>query len=188
VADNWSAWITTPATAVYGQEFYRWMVFDDPDWKVENFKLDRDYPLAHRRIAPILNVETTDLGAFARRGGKLILYQGWDDPVISAAETIRYVDAVRRRIGPASDASVRLFMVPGMGHCAGGPGATGFDMQPALEQWVEHDKPPQRVVAIKPNAGDAPLSRPLCPWPQTARYQGSGSTREASSFKCQPAR
>jgi feruloyl esterase len=184
VPGNWSAWVTTPQTAVFGQEFYRWMVFDDPAWEMENFDLDRDYPAARERIAPILNAESSDLSAFARRGGKLIMYQGWNDPIISPDETIKYFEAVRRHIGPTADDQVRLFMVPGMMHCAGGPGATSFDMQPELEKWVERGESPDRVIAVKPDAGDVPFSRPLCPWPKTAHYKGSGSTQDASNFAC----
>lgn len=182
--DNWTAWITSPLTGVYGQEFYRWMVFDDPEWKLELFKLDRDYPTALQRIAPTLNADSPDLLPFARRGGKLMMYQGWDDPVISASETLAYLDAVKGKLGTSADDSVRLFMVPGMGHCAGGPGATSFDLQPALERWVEQGQAPERVIASKPDESDAPFSRPLCPWPQTARYKGSGSTRDAANFTC----
>ena len=182
--DGWTAWITSPQTGVYGQEFYRWMVFDDPAWTLEQFQLDRDYPLALQRIAPTLNADSPDLGAFVRRGGKLVMYQGWDDPVISPADTLGYLDAVRAKLGAATDASVRLFMVPGMGHCAGGPGATDFDMQAEIEKWVEQGQAPAQVLATKPDAGDAPLSRPLCPWPQTAHYKGGGSTRDAVNFNC----
>src|SRR5690606_13703888 len=120
-----------------GQDFYRWLVFDDPDWTVENFDIDRDYPYARERIAPILNSDDPDLGAFAKRNGKLILYQGWYDPGITAAETIEYYEKVRQHLGSATDDHVRLFMVPGMAHCADGPGASRFDMLPALEKWVE---------------------------------------------------
>ncbi|HEY1128970.1 MAG TPA: tannase/feruloyl esterase family alpha/beta hydrolase [Roseateles sp.] len=182
--DNWSAWVTTPQAAVFGQEFYRWMVFDDPDWKVEDFVLNRDYPLAHQRVASILNVDSPDLRPFAKKGGKLLMYQGWSDPVISAADTVEYFEKVSRHLGDAADAHVRLFMVPAMGHCAGGPGASAFDMQPALERWVERGEAPQRIDAKNPDPNAAPFSRPLCPWPQTARYKGQGSVREAASFSC----
>ncbi|ARN19590.1 hypothetical protein A4W93_06490 [Piscinibacter gummiphilus] len=186
--DNWSAWITTPQTRAYGQEFYRWMVFDDPAWNVESFQLDRDYPLALRKIAPVVNATSADVGAFTRRGGKLIIYQGWDDPVISAAETIGYVDEVRKTLGPSAEKSVRLYMVPGMGHCAGGPGATEFDLQPALEKWVEEGQPPGHLVATKADSPEGTgFTRPLCPWPQTAHYDGKGSKRSASSFRCKAA-
>ena len=183
VPNNWTAWVTTPQTAAFGQEFYRWMVFDDPNWKIESFNLDRDYPLARERVAPIVDVSNPDLSAFARRGGKLIIYQGWDDPIIAASETIDYYAAVRDRIGPAADNHVRLFMVPGMTHCAGGPGTSSFDMQPELEKWVEHGEAPERVIATKPDS-EPKFTRPLCAWPKTAHYNGAGSTQDAANFTC----
>jgi feruloyl esterase len=75
-------------------------------------------------------------------------------------------------------------MVPSMGHCAGGPGATSFDMQAVLERWVDHGEAPERVVAVKPDSGDPSLTHPLCVWPETAHYTGNGSTRDAVSFVC----
>ncbi|MFC4312022.1 tannase/feruloyl esterase family alpha/beta hydrolase [Steroidobacter flavus] len=187
VPNNWTAWVTTPQTAAFGQEFYRWMVFDDPKWNVADFKLDRDYPSGRERIAPIVNVNSADLTAFTRRGGKLIMYQGWDDPIIAPTDTINYYEDVRKRVGSNVDDHVRLFMVPGMGHCAGGPGATSFDMQPELEQWIEQGKAPERVIAIKPDSAE-PFSRPLCAWPKTAHYDGAGSSNDAASFNCKAPR
>lgn len=191
VPDNWTAWVTGPVPAIAGQEFYRWMVHDDPKWTLDQFDLDRDYALARERIAPIINVEDPDISAFTRRGGKLIIYQGWDDPAITPGSTLKYYEDVRGAIGEATaDRHVRLFMVPGMAHCGGGPGTTSFDMQSALEDWVERGKAPERVIASKPDvpAGEPPLTRPLCAWPRTAHYEGSGSPREAESFTCKLAR
>jgi feruloyl esterase len=188
VPDNWNAWITGPTNAIAGQEFYGWIVHDDPTWKVQGFQLDRDYAVARSRTDPIIDAESSDLRAFAAHGGKLIIYQGWGDPAITPEDTLRYYEAVRRRLGPKAAEHVRLFMVPGMGHCASGPGATSFDMQPALERWVEHDHAPDRIVAVKPGDGASPLTHPLCAWPQTARYAGSGSTRDAVNFRCKAPR
>lgn len=184
ITGNWDAWVTGPIPAIAGQEFYRWMVYDDPAWQLAQFDLDRDYPEARRRLAPIVNADDPDIGAFIRRGGKLIIYQGWDDPAITARSTIQYFDDVRRRVGRAADRQVRLFMVPGMMHCGGGPGTTRFDMQSELERWDEHGVAPERVIASNPESTENPLTRPLCAWPATARYRGSGSTRDAASFTC----
>ncbi|GGL34973.1 tannase/feruloyl esterase family alpha/beta hydrolase [Caulobacter rhizosphaerae] len=183
VPGNWGAWILSPIGAMAGQEIYRWMVFDDPNWKVETFDLDRDYPVAKARIGATINADEPDLRAFAKRGGKLIMYQGWADPAITPLETINYLQAVRET-SPQAASQVRLFMVPGMMHCAGGPGANVFDMQPALEAWVEKGQAPERVVATEAGGGDPPASRPLCAWPKTAHYNGAGSTRDAANFTC----
>lgn len=183
---NWGAWITGPVPALAGQEFYRWLVYDDPDWSVANFDMDRDYRAARERAVPVINAENPGLEDFTRRGGKLIIYQGWDDPVITPGTTIDYVEEAHRSLGPKAAGQVRLFMVPGMTHCGGGPGATSFDMQAALEAWAERGTAPTRILATKTDLpeGAAPLSRPLCAWPKVARYNGKGSVRDAASFSC----
>lgn len=183
--DNWSSWIVTGMGAEAGQEIYRWMVFDDPKWSVEAFDFERDYPLAKSRLASVLNADDADLRPFLRRGGKLLMYQGWNDPVVVPSETIDYYEAVVRKGGAAAQSQVRLFMVPGMTHCAGGPGANTFDMQPVLEAWAEGGRAPERVIATgSREAGQAPLSRPLCAWPKSARYKASGSTDDAANYDC----
>ena len=184
VPDNWTAWITTPEAGVIGQQFYRWVVYDDPSWKIQGFNIDRDYRVAQARLAPILDADNPDLRAFARAGGKLIIYQGWDDPIVPPTDTIKYYDAVRRRLGPEDAKQVRLFMVPGMMHCAGGPGATSFDMQPVIEKWVQRGVAPQEVIATKLGSGTPPMTHLLCVWPKTAHYNGSGSTKDAANFTC----
>lgn len=183
---NWEAWITGPVPAIAGQEFYRWFVYDDPNWSVANFQMDRDYGTARSRIVPVINTEYPDLRAFTKRGGRLIIYQGWDDPVVTPETTIRYVESMHKAVGPKSANQVRLFMVPGMAHCGGGPGATSFDMQSALEDWTRRGVAPTRIVATKTDlpTGSAPFSRPLCAWPKIARYNGKGSTRDAANFSC----
>jgi len=191
---DWTAWITSPKSSQinFGTEFYRWMVIGDPNWDKAGFDLDRDYRLAEQRVAPILDSDNPDIRAFVGRGGKLIVYHGWSDPAVPPGSSLRYFQAVQRRSDPQGKA-VRLFMVPGMGHCFNGPGATAFDMLPELDRWVEHGPAPERVVANKPeNAIFALLglptkslrSRPLCAWPKTARYNGSGSTDDATNFTC----
>lgn len=182
--DGWPGWIIPPQTAMYGQEFYRWFVYDDPSWEVENFDFDRDYPAARARIGGIVDADGADLRAFARRGGKLIIYEGWADPGITPGATIKYYDDARHRLGSTTADHVRLFMVPSMFHCAGGAGATTFDMQPALEAWVEKGVAPERVIATKADSGEPPMSHPLCAWPKIAHYDGSGSTRDAANFSC----
>lgn len=181
-APDWDAWIDSPQNTMIGEEFYRWMVYDDPAFKIENYNFHRDYAVARERLAPSLNA-SADLTAFTRRGGKLIIYQGWADPAVTASSTIRYFEELKEKIGPQAQEQVRLFMAPGMGHCAGGPGPDSFDMQSVLERWVERGEAPERVVAEKRGSAE-PFSRPLCAWPKTARYNGSGSIRDAANFSC----
>jgi feruloyl esterase len=171
---------------VGGQEYYRWMVYNNPLWSAIGFNLNTNYPDSRTRVEPIVDSGNPDISAFTQRGGKLILYHGWSDPLIPSANTVRYYEGTRSYVGPTLQNNARLFMVPGMGHCEGGTGATSFDMVPHLEAWVEQGQAPDRVIAVQPGFLGSPptLSRPLCPWPKTAHYNGSGSTNDAANFTC----
>lgn len=141
-----------------------------------------------------------DLAAFARRSGKAIVYQGWQDPVVNAFDTIAYYERVRARQGSqaATDAFFRLFMAPGMGHCGGGSGATSFgnqgapppvvdadhDLLAALDRWVERGVAPDRIVAARVVSGVVTRTRPLCPYPRRAVHRGAASADDAASFVC----
>lgn len=134
-----------------------------------------------------------DVRPFLKRGGKLLIYHGWDDAAIAAGNTLRYHAALRRSVGSAAKTGVRLFMMPGVAHCAGGHGPDNFDYFGELDRWTESGRAPERIVATQGNGlfrqlMGQPLtvtrSRPLCAWPKTARYKGRGSIDEASSFDC----
>jgi pimeloyl-ACP methyl ester carboxylesterase len=180
-------------TGQMGTDFYRWMVYGDPSWNPEQFNLDRDYAAALDRLGPVVNANDPDLTAFTRRGGKLLLWHGWNDASIPAEGTIQYFEAVKAKLGPTTEESVRLFMAPGVDHCFGGDGPPVFDRLEAIERWVEQKVPPSRIIATKYTndvfylAGlpTKPVrTRPLCPWPQSAHYNGAGSTDDAANFTC----
>lgn len=193
---NWSLWVTgglKSMLAKLGIDSMRWMIYGDADWGLKEFDVDSTYALAKERVAPIMDSDDPDLSGFMRRGGKLILYQGWNDPAITAGATIAYHAAVRETLGSAADSQVRLFMAPGMAHCGGGTGPNDFDMLDEMDRWVENGVAPERIVATEydPPAllGPAPdakvvRTRPLCTWPKVAHYNGSGSTDDASNFSC----
>ena len=141
-----------------------------------------------------------DLSPFKSRGGKALVYQGWQDPVVNALDTIAYYERVRAGQGSQArtDEFFRLFLVPGMGHCSGGTGTTLFgnqggaapvvdadhDVLSALDAWVEKGVAPGRLIASRVEGGRTIRTRPLCPYPTTAVYAGKGSTDEAASFTC----
>lgn len=158
---------------------------DDPafSWKVLN--LDRDLPRL-KTMTEILSPLDADLRPFRKSGGKLILYHGWSDPGISAAGTVAYYDEMVQTVGGQNEADgfARLYMIPGMHHCSGGPGPNAFDMLAVLEAWVEKGVPPARVIASRVVDGKPGRTRPLCPHPQVARYAGQGSIDDAASFAC----
>lgn len=163
---------------------YARLVFDDPQWDFRSFDAARDIPLAAERIGPLLDSADPNVGAFVERGGKLLLYHGWSDPGIPAAGTIRYYDEVRHTLGATADDSVRLFMVPGMGHCRGGTGTDTFDAVEALDAWVVRGVTPERIEAARVEDGRVVRTRPLCAYPSKATYDGSGSSDASQNFVC----
>lgn len=200
---GWTAWITgaTPTTAAqyfFSTQAYKNMVYNNPNWDYKTFQLERDGKLANEKLAPMLNAMDPNLKAFQARGGKLILYHGWNDAALPPLNTINYFQSVAAKLGQRqTNGSVRLFMAPGMQHCAGGPGPDSFgqmvtsaqsdadhDLTLALERWVEQGVAPDQVIATKRAGGNTQRTRPLCPYPQVARYKGSGSTDDAANFSC----
>jgi Tannase and feruloyl esterase len=132
-----------------------------------------------------LTANDPDLSRYSDRGGKLLIYQGWADPVVPPEDTIRYYESVLRSMGAEhASSAARLFLVPGMGHCSGGPGPNTFDGLSALDSWVTQGVPPSKIIATHSTNGTVDRSRPLCPYPQQARWKGSGSTDDASNFEC----
>jgi len=132
--------------------------------------------------------ESTDVDAYAKRGGKLLFFHGVSDPVFSVKDTVRYVDGLRQRYGARTDDMARLFTVPNMAHCAGGPATDQYDGLSALVNWVEKGEAPSRIVArARPENRDVTTpgrTRPLCAWPMQSRYNGSGSIEDAANFSC----
>jgi feruloyl esterase len=164
---------------------YARLVFDDPQWDFRTFDASRDIELGVERIGALMDSADPNITAFVEGGGKLLLYHGWSDPGVPAAGTIRYYDHVREAIGPARTAeSVRLFMVPGMGHCRGGTGTDTFDAIDALDSWVRQGAAPERIEAARMEGGEVVRTRPLCAWPKQAVYVGDGDTDVSASFEC----
>jgi len=209
--NGWPGWITGASRNAgegmeYGQGFFRNIVYANPKWDMQAFQLDRELQAAQHKVGPALDAVNPDLSAFKAHGGKLILYHGWNDPAISPLATIDYYNNVAQTVGPAETASfIRLFLVPGMQHCAGGPGPTDFgqfgpNLEPALnnaahnitfalENWVEKGVAPEQVIARGPTdaAGGSkaePFAQPICAYPKAAEYQGSGDRKDAASYAC----
>ena len=193
---GWGYVLTGPAPGnhymhAFSTGFFKYMVYGDASWDYKSFDVARDLPAA-QELAGLLNATDPNLKAFHARGGKLILYHGWCDPGIPAQATIDYYQSVVRKMGSETAGKfVRLFLVPGMQHCWGGPGPNQFgqdgpptgdpasNLAAALMQWVEKGVAPNQIVAVR-----AGRTRPLCAYPKTARYKGSGSTDDAANFEC----
>jgi feruloyl esterase len=159
------------------------MVMGDPNYDPMTFDYDRDKG-ALEKLSPALDADDPDLRPFARRGGRLILYHGWSDPDISPLNTIDYYRKVEQVTGAKTSAFARLFLVPGMQHCGGGPGPDTFDAVSAVERWVEEGTAPTQIVASHAVHGIVDKTRPLCPYPQMAMYKGKGDVNDAGNFTC----
>jgi feruloyl esterase len=160
------------------------VAYNDLNWDWRGFDLDRDIKVVDEKFGTIVNAVNPDLSAFKARGGKLILYHGWNDTAISPGNTINYYNSVLNKMGQKQDNWIRLFMVPGMGHCQGGIGPNQVNWMAALERWRESGAAPEQLPAYHVSNNRVDMARPLCPYPQVAQYKGVGSTNDAANFVC----
>jgi feruloyl esterase len=195
---NWHTYWGTTEPVRAG--FWRHWVWNNPWWNWWDFDFDNDMAIALKNTASMVDHNNPDIAAFKAKGGKLIAFQGWADPVVNAVDTIAYYDKVKSLQGSQAetDKFFRLFMVPGLDHCRGGPGVNVFgngglaapnpgadnDLLSALDRWVEQGVAPERIVGARMTDGKVTRTRPLCAYPKRAVYNGSGSTDDASSFTC----
>jgi feruloyl esterase len=155
--------------------------FQNPNYDWKTFDLDRDMPIIDRKIG-FVDATDPDLRQFRAHGGRLLLYAGWADTGITPKNTVEYYQSVVKYIGNAQSSDfARLFMVPGMGHCRGGAGPDTFDTIGTLSQWREKGATPWSIPAVNKTSG---LSRPLCPYPQYAKYKGTGDLKDAANWVC----
>lgn len=188
----WTFWSWWPgAGLIYLENLFGYVLFeDDPgaDYSIRDFDLATDPP-ALEFMRGLYRADDADLGRFRAAGGKAILYQGWADPAAVPGAILGYYDEVRSQTGGQAevDEFLRLFMIPGSGHCFQPPNESSewFDPLSALDEWVERGTAPDRLVAERHDqTGRTTRTRPLCPHPKAARYNGSGSVDEAASFDC----
>jgi feruloyl esterase len=183
---GWSGLAGGPAPFSAPTDYFKYVVFKNPTWDYKTLDFDQDVALADKSDNGAINAIDPNLKAFFGHGGKILLYHGWIDQLVPPRNSINYYASVANALGGANKIadSMRLFMVPGMNHCAGGDGTDNFDGLAALEQWVEQKKAPEHVLASHLTNGVVDRTRPLCPYPQVAEYQGTGSTDEAANFIC----
>ncbi|MEP6765585.1 MAG: tannase/feruloyl esterase family alpha/beta hydrolase, partial [Gemmatimonadaceae bacterium] len=194
--EGWNSWITGPlpdmlqatgrtvptVQAAFGTEFFKYFVYGDSAWRYVGYDLAR----AARdgaKVDAIVSATNPDLSAFRARGGKLLLAHGWSDPALNARSTIEYFKAVQART-PQASSFTRMFMMPGVLHCAGGSGCDEADWAQTISRWVEAGEAPSRIIARKQRGMQVLRTHPLCAYPMTARYNGTGSTDDASAFTC----
>jgi feruloyl esterase len=181
-------WPGLPRGFPIAENYYKHIVLGNPTWDFRTIDYDADLTKADAVDAAVGRFVAVDpnLTEFRKRGGKLIQYHGFGEPEIPPLSSIDYRDSLLKQFGSRElDAFHRLFMVPGMGHCRGGAGATDqFDLMTAMEGWVERGIAPNRVTAARLTNGLVDRTRPLCPYPQVARWKGSGSIDDAANFEC----
>ena len=202
--NSWGSWVVgqgpgSGSGLQYVQNYFRYMVTDDPHWNILTANVPASMQQAKQKTAAALDSTNPDLSRFRARGGKLIMYHGWNDPAISPWNSIAYYKEVQKTVGEKETASfMQLYMVPGMEHCAGGPGPAAFGQLgiptsggpkygvfDALVDWVEKDFPSGTIIGTKYSADQKVLlTRPLCPYPQLAKYKGTGDTNDAANFEC----
>jgi len=179
-----------PAPFGISMDWFRYFLTQDPKFDGNTVTLaayERLWDQSAEQYGIVFGTDNPDLTAFRDRGGKSIVWHGWADQLISAEGTVDYYTRVQQEMGGAKKASefIRLFMAPGVGHCAGGAGPTPTGLLEAILAWVEDGKAPDTILATRRDqSGAVTRSRPLCQYPQVAKYKGSGSTDDAANFSC----
>jgi len=172
-----------PSVAV---DTFRYEIFKNPEWDYRTLNFDSDIAFADKVDGGLNTATNPNLKLFFSHGGKLLMYDGWNNALVTPRNTLNYFTSVVKFMGgPAKTAgSVRLFLAPGMDHCRGGEGPNEFDLMGAISQWVEQGKAPEEMIASHRTKGKVDRTRPLCPYPRVAKYKGTGSTDEAVNFAC----
>ncbi len=205
---SWRLWVTgddpeASLSARFIRNYMRYMVTGDPKWNPLTANVDEMVKLSHSKMADDLDSTNPDLAKFAARGGKLIIYHGWNDPAISPWNSVAYFEQVQQTMGKEKTAEfTQLYMAPGVEHCTGGPGPSAFGQFGAqtakgeqfglfdsLQNWVEKGAPAKDVFATKYAPGPdgkikVSMTRPLCAYPKVAKYKGTGDSNDSGSFEC----
>lgn len=186
---GWHNWILNDGGPTisknFAESFFRYIAFPSKDasYDIARLNLDTD-PQRLEAVHRLLDATDMDLSGFRSRGGKIVMYYGWADPALNPLMGVNYYEGVQQTMGNATGEFFRLFMVAGMFHCAGGVGASSFDAMTPLVKWVEHSTAPDRIIGTQAQRGETKRTRPLCPYPQVAKFKGQGSVDDAANFAC----
>jgi feruloyl esterase len=189
LSSGWEPWMVSDAgrttDAQFGESFLRYIAFSkpDPQFELSKFNFETDVEKMGW-AARIMDATDPDLSRFQARGGKIVMYFGWADPALTPFMGIDYYEKVESQMGLSTPDFFRLFMVPGMFHCRGGVGVSTFDALTPVVQWVEKAIPPDHIIGSRVVDDKVIRTRPLCPYPQVAKYKGSGSIDDAGNFAC----
>ena len=194
----WPLWIVGPNPLMmtaqkapslryaFGTEMFKYFIFNDPSWDYSRYDFS-NFRKETAQAGSLLNATDPNLDVFKARGHKLVIWHGWSDPALTALGSIKYYEQVQARDPNVRDFA-RMFMMPGVLHCAGGPGPDTVDWASVIDDWVVKGQAPERVIARKVGAaGAVSRTRPLCVYPQRAVYTGTGSLDDDKSFSCSTA-
>jgi feruloyl esterase len=185
---GWGIMAAGPDPISISTGFFRAVVFGDLKWDYHTFDVDRDTRKADAEYGAVLNSNDPNLKPFKDHGGKLLLYNSWDEAAVPPRASVEYYDSVNATMGGVAQTKgfFRLFMVPGMGMCPGfGFGNDGtFDAMDVVQKWRETNVAPDKIINSHKTAGAVDKTHPACPWPQQAIYNGSGDIADAASFTC----
>jgi len=188
---GWFHWIVGPDPATmelnfpsaqfgFGTEMFKYLIYNDPDWNYVEYDFSSFFEDT-RFASSFLDATSTDYSALNALGGKMIIFHGWNDPALSAFSTIEHYEAAKQEDGNLEEC-VRLFLLPGVLHCGGGPGPQQVDWLELIRDWVEKGKAPERVILSKKVDGKVVMTRPVLPYPRKTIYDGSGDPMLESSF------
>ncbi len=174
-----------PADFGISDSSMKYLVFpkDDPTYDFRKFDYDKDLAQLDT-FSQLFDATNPDLAPFRQRGGKLLMYYGWADQLLPPEMGVSYYERALKANGPDTKDFFRFFTVPGMAHCRGGVGPDRFDAVTAIVNWVENGKAPDSLTATQWEGDKVKRSRPLCPYPQVARYSGKGDVNAAANFSC----
>jgi feruloyl esterase len=182
---RWTVNAGGPRPLGMAEELFKHVVFKDADWDFRTLDVAKHLDMARQADAGTISATSPNIQPFLDRGGKLLIYHGWGDTNVPPRSSVNYYDKLVEALGATQVAgAVRLYMVPGMGHCGGGEGPNVFDALTAVEAWREQARPPAEIIASQVVDGNVVRTRPLCPYPQIPRYKGIGSADHADSFAC----
>jgi feruloyl esterase len=172
-----------PEVAVYSSAFVRNMSEDEPrEFDLASFGFEPQDLARYNSLAGIYNATDPDIGAFRDRGGKLILWHGLSDPGVPAGSTVAYYREVRERLGNSTDSFMKMYLLPGVGHCGGGNGPDRMNLVAAIIAWVEDGAAPEAIRSVRKEYGRVVQSRPVYPYPAIAAYVGAGDPKDAAAF------
>lgn len=185
---GWDAWIAgnnpamnmPSAQYLFGTSMFKYLVFNDSAWDYSKYDFT-DFFKETRYASAYLDATQTDYTSFKKLRRKMIMYHGWDDPALSAFRTISYYEDVEKK-DKNIQSYIRLFLLPGVLHCGGGPGPDDIEWLTLIRDWVEHDKTPERVIMSKKKDGKTVMTRPVFPYPKVAVYGGKGDTNLETNF------